>query len=74
MIQLVYEVYCDYCGRALNHYIGKRPTTLQLLHDGFTCTATKTFCNNACYGDWNHDLLQKRYLNLHPDGRIHRDG
>lgn len=73
MITKIYEVTCDYCGTCLNHYIGKKPTMIELRDDGFVVTATKVFCNERCWGDWNHDCQERRYLNLHPDGSIHYD-
>lgn len=74
MITKVYEVTCDYCGTGLNHYMGKKPTMEELRNDGFVTTATKVFCNERCQGDWNHDRLEKQYLNLQQNGRIHNNG
>lgn len=73
MIQKYYEVTCDYCGRALNHYISKRPSNELLRDDGFVTTATKHFCDIECWGNWNHDRQQRIYLNLHPNGKIHHE-
>lgn len=73
MIQKLYEVYCDYCGNCLNHYMGRKPTRQELINDGFFCTATKQFCNEMCWGDYNHDLQQTRYLNIRTDGKIHNN-
>ena len=73
MIVRYFEVSCDYCGRGMIHYLHK-PTRKELEAEGFVCTATKQFCSDLCRGEYNHDLQQQRYLNLHPDGRIHRDG
>ncbi len=55
----------------MNHYPDKKPTNYLLQHDGFTVTKTKHFCSQQCYANWNHDLLEQRYLNIHPDGKIH---
>ena len=73
MIQKWYEVTCDYCGAGINHYIGSRPTREMLEADGAVCTATKHFCSETCWGEWNHDCQQRQYQNLQPDGRIHND-
>lgn len=73
MIERCYEVSCDYCGRTLNHYIKKRPSNELLRQDGFVTTPTKQFCDEECWGSWNHDRKQRQYLNIHPDGRIHRE-
>lgn len=55
MIQKWYEVTCDYCGSGINHYIGSRPTRKMLEADGAVCTATKHFCSEMCWGEWNYD-------------------
>ena len=73
MIEPFYEVTCDYCGRVINHYPRKRPSADVLKKDGIVVTATKHFCSSICYADWNHSLWERRYLNLHPDGRIHHE-
>ena len=72
MIKRWYEITCDYCGAAINHFPYK-PTNDELEADGCVCTKTKHFCNDVCFGYWNHDRQEKQYLNLHPDGRIHHD-
>lgn len=74
MIQKWYEVTCDYCGAGINHYIGRRPTREMLEAYGAVCTATKHFCRQECFDDWNHERLERQYMNLHPDCSIHRDG
>lgn len=71
MIRKLYEVTCDYCGRTINHYIGKKPSKELLERDGAVITATKQFCCDACYADYKHDLDEKRYLNINPSGHIH---
>lgn len=73
MIQKWYEVTCDYCGAAINHYASLKPTMAELEADGVICTATKQFCDDQCYADWQHDKQTRRYTNLHPDGKIHRE-
>lgn len=72
MIQKWYKVTCDYCGCVINHYIGKKPTKGELEADGALCSASKQFCNDKCFACWQHDMQEKRYLNLHHDGKIHR--
>lgn len=71
MITKLYEVSCDYCGVTLKHYIGRKPTMDELRNDGFAVTATKVFCDERCLGDWNHDVAEKRYMNLRQGGKIH---
>ena len=73
MIQKLYEVTCDYCGTGINHYMGSRPTLKELKADEVICTATKQFCSETCWGEWNHDRQQQKYLNLHPGGKIHKE-
>lgn len=73
MIHKYYEVLCDYCGRTINHYPDKKPTNENLKKDGIVITKTKQFCCEQCYADWNHDLWQQKYLNLHPDGKIYHN-
>lgn len=71
MVQKWYEVTCDYCGRCLNHYIGKKPTKNELINDGFSCTSTKVFCDEACFAYWNHDKQERQFFNINPSGKIH---
>lgn len=72
MITKWYEVTCDYCGRGINHY-SKKPSNELLESDGAVTTGTKQFCCEACKADYNHDMWQKRYLNINPSGHIHRE-
>ena len=73
MIKRYYKVYCDYCGDLLAEFDHK-PTREELKRKCLTSTATKVFCSTQCFGDWNHDLQQTRYLNLEQKGRIHTNG
>ena len=73
MIQRWYEVTCDYCGCGINHYAVRKPTKEMLEADGAVCTATKQFCSDECYANWQHDRQERQYTNLHPDGRIHNE-
>ena len=73
MITKWYEVTCDYCGRAINHYVGKKPSRELMESNGTITTPTKQFCCEACMDDYNHDMWQKRYLNINPNGSIHRE-
>lgn len=73
MMTRIYEVTCDYCGRTINHYIGKKPSRELLRSDGAVTTSTKQFCCEGCMADYNHDMWQKRYLNINPSGNIHRE-
>ena len=73
MMEKWYELTCDYCGARINYYFGRRPSRAELEADGVYCTATKHFCNEKCWSDWNHDRQQKQYLNIHPDGKIHNE-
>lgn len=73
MIARWYEVTCDYCGAVINHYAVRKPSNEMLEEDGAICTATKQFCDDKCYADWQHEIQSRRYTNLHPDGKIHRD-
>lgn len=73
MIHKYYEVLCDYCGATINHYPERKPTNELLKRQGVTITATKQFCSEECYANYNHDRQQRQYLNLHPDGRINRE-
>lgn len=70
MIQKYYEVSCDYCGRSIYHFLHK-PSRKELEDMGCVTTPTKQFCSDICYAEYNHDLCQQRYLNIHPDGKIH---
>lgn len=71
MIRRQYKVYCDYCENLLAEF-HQRPTRDELEKKGFYCTATKVFCSSQCYGDWNHDLQETRYLNLKQKGVINK--
>ena len=73
MIKKFYEVTCDYCGVGINHYAVRKPSNSMLEKDGAVCTATKQFCSDQCFANWQHDHPERRYLNLHPDGKIHRE-
>lgn len=73
MIQKLYEVTCDYCGDVINLYIGRKPSRNELEADRTICTATKQFCSDHCFASWQHDQQVRSYLNLHPDGKIHRE-
>ena len=70
MIAKWYEVTCDYCGFAMNHYPGRKPTPEELRSDGFICTSTKQFCSEECFANWNHDRQEKQYLNLKQNGKL----
>lgn len=52
MIEKWYEVTCDQCGIAMNHYPGRKPDNKELSSDGFIVTATKQFCCQECYDEW----------------------
>lgn len=71
MIHKYYEVLCDYCGRTINHYPDRKPNNEKLRKDGIFITATKQFCNEICWGEWNHDRQEHQYMNLKQKGRIH---
>ena len=73
MIQKWYEVTCDYCGEVINHYIGKKPSNEEIQADGGVTTATKQFCCEECFGDWNHYRQERQYGNLRQNGRIHNE-
>lgn len=49
MIEKWYEVTCDYCGKALNHYINMKPTTKMLKEDDIVVHNNHTFCDKECY-------------------------
>lgn len=70
MIQRWYEVTCDYCGCGINHYAVGKPTREMLEEDGIVCTATKQFCSDECYANWQHDRLERQHMNLYPNGLI----
>lgn len=70
----LYEVSCDYCGTCLNHYIGRKPSMMELWEDGFVATRTRVFCNWRCMDAWEHDVRERRYLNLRQGGKIHNNG
>lgn len=52
MIQKWYEVTCDNCGTVINHYIGRKPYSFELLHDGAILKGNKQFCCNSCYNKY----------------------
>ncbi len=64
MIKKFYEVSCDFCGRAIKHYNGRKPTREQLENDGAVCTTTKQFCSNSCYQNHTHDHWNHVFANL----------
>ena len=70
MIEKWYEVTCDYCGAAINHYVKCKPTTEVMESDGIVCTAAKQFCSDECYANWNHDKQATQYFNLKQNGKL----
>ncbi len=48
MITKWYEVTCDWCGGAINHYIDKKPTKKILDGDGCILLKDKIFCSLQC--------------------------
>lgn len=54
MITKVYEVTCDYCGWAINHYMGNKPTADELKRDGFVVMGGMVFCSEQCRNDWRN--------------------
>lgn len=64
MLEKWYELSCDYCGTCINHYIGRRPSREELEADGVYCTATKHFCCETCWSEWNHYRKPKQYINI----------
>ena len=75
MIEKFYEVRCDYCGRVINHYPKIRPTRSKIEKIiGVRCTATKHFCSDECFANWNHDRQATQYWNLKQKGRINNNG
>lgn len=52
MITKWYEVTCDCCGAAINHYIEWKPTKKELKADKIYCTSTHQFCDEKCYEEW----------------------
>lgn len=52
MIEKWYEVTCDYCGFAINHYVGNKPGKKELENDGFIVYKGLVFCSKQCFNDW----------------------
>lgn len=61
---------CDYCGTLIASFDHK-PSREDLSQKKIFLTATKVFCSENCWGDWQHDLQQIRYLNINKNGKIH---
>lgn len=55
MIEKWYEVTCDYCNWALNHYIGNKPTREELEDDGFIVYKGMVFCGEECFENWKKE-------------------
>jgi hypothetical protein len=49
MITKWYEVTCDCCGVAINHYIEQKPTKQMLVDDGCVIRNGKIFCTKQCF-------------------------
>lgn len=49
MLTKWWELTCDYCGTAMNHYIGNKPSNDELIQDGFYVNGSKHYCNINCY-------------------------
>ena len=60
MIEKWYEVTCDYCGWALNHYVGNKPTKKELENDGFIVYKGMDFCSERCLNDWKAEHEDNR--------------
>ncbi len=60
MIQKWYEVSCDICGIALNHYIALKPTPTKLRHDGI-----KVIINNGKVHTYCEECYKKIKGNIH---------
>lgn len=56
MVKRWYEVTCDMCGYALNHYVDRAPSTRLLQGDGIVVKDGKHFCDDECL---------RRYLESH---------
>ena len=55
MIEKWYEVTCDYCGAAVNHYPGVKPTRKELENDGLVVFKDKVFCDQECLDSWKRE-------------------
>lgn len=64
MIRKWYEVSCDFCGATIDHYPLKRPTREQIEKSGGKTSATKQFCCEECWGQWNHEKQYSQWSNL----------
>lgn len=56
MIEKWYEVTCDYCGKAVNHYIGNKPNKNELIEDGFFVYKKLIFCDKECFKKWKSEF------------------
>lgn len=52
MITKWYEVTCDWCGGAINHYIDKKPSKKMLKDEGCILHKDKIFCTEQCYNNY----------------------
>lgn len=71
MIRRYYDVLCDYCDCTINHYPDHKPSINIMRRDGVCCTSTKQFCSEVCYANYMHDKLERQYMNLKQNGKIH---
>lgn len=55
MIEKWYEVTCDYCADAINHYIGNKPSRQEMVDDGIIVVNNKHFCSNDCYNKYKNN-------------------
>lgn len=47
-----YELTCDNCRTAINHYLNHRPTRAMLKEDGVICIDNHHFCCTECWAEW----------------------
>ena len=59
MLQKWYELTCDCCGSAINHYIGSKPSREMLKQDGVIICGDKHFCSDECKDEYSGKKFEK---------------
>jgi len=49
MLTKWWELCCDFCGSAINHYMGNKLSYKELIDDGVYINGFKHYCNKECY-------------------------
>lgn len=60
MLEKWYELSCDYCGGAINHYPDRKPSKELLKKDCAVVSGDKHFCTQGCYEQYKKQKYGNR--------------